>query len=151
MHKADAMPTPIRYETRHQVKFSDLDPFAHMSTGKYATYFVDHRMISLARDIGWSLKNLDSLGFMTFVRRLEVDFIRPVYGEQEITITSKVREFEGTDCFIECTMADAAGKECARCLMVVAHVDKQTRRASDWPAQLQAPFFEDSDAAMSPA
>ena len=138
--------TPKTFRTTHQVKFSDLDPFAHMNTGRYATYFVDHRMHSLDRDIGWSLKNFDSLDFLTFVRRLEVDFIRPV-GVQEISITSRVREFKGPDAFIECAMADTNGKELARCLMIVAHVDKQTRRARDWPQALQDLFFEDAPAA----
>jgi acyl-CoA thioester hydrolase len=134
--------TPIVYKTTHRIKFSDLDPFAHVSTGKYATYFVDHRMESLAKDIGWELKSLDTLGFMTWVRRMEIDFLRPVRGDQEITITSLVREFRGPDALIECTMIDSAGKNVSKCLMTVAHVDKQTNRAKDWPPDLMALFFE---------
>jgi acyl-CoA thioester hydrolase len=39
-------------------------------------------------------------------------------------------------------MSDAADKDIARCLMIVAHVDRQTKRASDWPAERAALFFE---------
>ncbi len=134
--------TPIVYKTTQRIKFSDLDPFNHLSTGRYATYYVDHRMESLARDIGWDLKTLDKLGFMTWVRKMEIEFLRPVQGDQEITITSLVREFRGPDALIECTILDPAGKTMSRCLMTVAHIDKTTNRPADWPADLMALFFE---------
>lgn len=63
---------------------------------------------------------------MVWVRRMEIDYIRPAMGDQEITITSFVREFRGSDAFIECAMVDAEGKVLSRCVMTVAHVDKAT-------------------------
>jgi acyl-CoA thioester hydrolase len=39
-------------------------------------------------------------------------------------------------------MVDSAGKNVSRCLMTVAHVDKETNRATDWPPDLMALFFE---------
>lgn len=136
------MAKPIVYRTTQRIKFSDLDPFNHLSTGRYAAYYADHRMESLAKDIGWDLKSLDKLGFMTWVRRMEIDFLRPVGGDQDITITSLVREFQGPDALIECAILDAAGKTMSRCLMTVAHIDKTTSRAKDWPPDLMALFFE---------
>ena len=62
----------------------------------------------------------------------------------EITIRSFVREFRGPDALIECTMADAGGKDLSRCLMIVACVDKDTNRAKDWPADAMALFYEKS-------
>ena len=80
--------TPIVFKTTHGINFSDLDPFNHMTTGKYATYYVDHRMQGLRERLGWDLKTLATLPFMTWVKRLEIDFIRPARGDQEITIAS---------------------------------------------------------------
>jgi acyl-CoA thioester hydrolase len=134
--------TPIVFKTTHGINFSDLDPFNHMTTGKYATYYVDHRMQGLRERIGWDLKTLASLPFMTWVKRLEIDFIRPARGDQAITITSFVREFRGPDAIIEGTMVDDAGKNLSRCLMTVAHVDRNTTRATDWPPEVAALFFE---------
>ena len=82
--------------------------------------------------------------FMVWVRRMEIDFVRPVRGDQEITITSFVREFRGPDALIECTMMDSTGTRLSRCLMTVAHVDKATSRATDWPPEHRAPFFEET-------
>lgn len=133
---------PIVYRTTHRVKFSELDPYNHVGTGQYATYFTDHRMEGLRDNLGWDLKALGTLPFMVWVRRMEIDFLRPARGDQEIRITSFVRDFRGPDALIECTMVDPAGANLSRCLMTVAHVDKKTNRATDWPPDLMALFFE---------
>jgi acyl-CoA thioester hydrolase len=134
--------TPIVYETKHQIKFSDLDPYNHVRTAVYSAYYVDHRMDGLREYIGWDLKTLAKLPFMLWVRRIEVDFLRSVVGDQEITITSFVREFRGPDAHIECSMVDEADKQVSHCLMIVACIDKNTNRAMDWPADTMALFFE---------
>ena len=134
--------TPIVYRSTHRIRFSELDPFNHVSTGRYATHFVDHRMACLRDHLGWDLKTLEKLGFATWVRKMEIEFLRPVRADQEIVITSYVREFRGSDAIIECTMADAAANPLSRCSMSVAHVDKETNRATEWPPDLRALFFE---------
>ncbi len=133
---------PVVFKTTHPIQFSDLDPYNHMGTGKYATYFVDHRMEGLRRYLGWDLKSLATSPFMVWVRRMEIDFLRPARGDQQVTITSFVREFRGPDALIELTMVDSAGTTLSRGLMTVAHVDKETSRATDWPPALMALFFE---------
>ncbi|MBP2268293.1 acyl-CoA thioester hydrolase [Pseudarthrobacter sp. PvP004] len=133
---------PIVYKSTHRVKFSELDPYNHVNTGVYASYYADHRMEGLRDYVGWDLETLGKLPFMVWVRRMEIDFLQPVRGDQEIVITSFVREFRGSSAFIECSMTDARGNPVSRCLMTVAYVDKETRRATDWPADVMALFFE---------
>lgn len=132
----------VVYETTHQIKFSDLDPYNHVRTAVYSAYYVDHRMDGLREYVGWDLKTLAKLPFMLWVRRIEIDFLRSVVGDQVITITSFVREFRGSDAYIECSMIDEAGKNVSRCLMIVAYIDKNTNRAIDWPAETMALFLE---------
>lgn len=134
--------TPLVFRSTHRVQFSDLDPYNHVGTARYATYFVDHRMRGLRDYVGWDLATLSTLPFMVWARRVEIDFVRPTQADQEITITSFVREFRGPDAHIECTMADSAGKTLARCLMIVAFVDKGTNHGANWPAEVMDLFFE---------
>ena len=136
------MNTPVIYKSIHRIKFSDLDPYNHMRTAAYAAYYVDHRMEGLRQNVGWDLKTLAKLPFMIWVRRMEIEFLRPALGDQQITITSFVREFQGSDAHIECTMIGEDAKIISRCLMIVAYVDKNTNRATDWPADTMALFFE---------
>ena len=134
--------TPVIFRSTHRINFSELDPYNHLRTAVYAGYYVDHRMTGLRERIGWDLKALAALPFMAWVRRMEIDFLKPAIGDQEITITSFVREFRGPDALIECAMVDEAGKNVSRCLMTVACVDRETNRAMDWPADAMALFFE---------
>src|SRR5262245_38620795 len=133
---------PIVFTTTHKVRFSDLDLYNHVSTGNFATLYVDHRMEGLSRYMGWNVATIPKLPFAVFARRLEIDFIRPVLPEQEITITSFVREFKASDAWIECTMTAASGETLSKALMVATCVDKQTSRPMDWPAEASALFFE---------
>lgn len=134
---------PLVFRSTHRIRFSDLDPYHHVSTANYATYFVDHRMQGLRDRIGWDLATLATLPFLVWVRRMEIDFLRPAQADEEVTITSSVREFRGPDVSIECTMVNAAGITLSRCLMVVACVDRATQRSMDWPAEQAALFYED--------
>lgn len=135
-------PVPVVYQTTHRIKFSDLDPYNHMHTSVYAGYFVDHRMEGLRTKAGWDLKTLARLPFMTWVKRMAIDFLQPAMGDQQVTITSFVREFEGAEAHIECTMLDAGGRALSRCQMTVACVDRATNRSMDWPPDAAALFFE---------
>jgi acyl-CoA thioester hydrolase len=133
---------PVIFKSTHRINFSELDPYNHLHTAAYAGYFVDHRMTGLRERIGWDVKALAASSFMAWVRRMEIDFLHPAVGDQQITITSFVREFRGPDAHIECVMADDAGRPLSRCLMVVACVDKATQRSMDWPADAVARFYE---------
>ena len=48
---------PIVFKSTHRIRFSELDPYDHVSTGNYATYYVDHRMQGLRDRIGWGLED----------------------------------------------------------------------------------------------
>jgi acyl-CoA thioester hydrolase len=133
---------PAIYTSTHRIKFSDLDPYRHMRTAMYSAYYVDHRMDALREQAGWDLRTLELLPFMTFVKRLDIEFIRPVVGDQEIGIASYVREFIGPEAHIVCTMTDTAGRVVSQGHMVVAYVDKQTNRSADWPVDVMALFYE---------
>jgi len=102
--------SPVVFTSKLRVAFADLDPFHHVGTAVYARYFVDHRTNGLRDFVGWDLKTLAQLPFMTWVRRMEIDFVKSAVGDQELTLSSFVREFRGSDAYIECTMADETGR-----------------------------------------
>ena len=67
-------------------------------------------MEGLPEYFGWDLRTLGTLPFMVWIRRMEIDFLRPVRGDQETVITSFVREFRGPDALIKCTMTIPPGR-----------------------------------------
>jgi acyl-CoA thioester hydrolase len=142
--QARLMPkSPLVFRSKLRVTFADLDPYNHVGTALYARYFIDHRMNGLRDYLGWDLKTLAQLPFMTWVKRMEIDYLNPALADQELTISSFVREIKGSDAFIECVMSDEAGRDISRCIMVVACVDKRTNSSMDWPGEATALFFHD--------
>lgn len=135
------MKEPIQFETHHRVQFSQMDPYAHMNTVHYGSYFLEHRMTGLREHLGWDLKTLMSLPFNVFVRSLKIDFLKPLMGDQEFKVTSFVREFVGSDAHIECTMTDSKGRVAATCLMLATCVDKSTMKSMEWPADQISRFY----------
>ena len=132
---------PIRFKTTHRTKFSEIDPNAHMNTEHYVSYFLEHRMIGLRENLGWDLKTMMKLPFAVYVKRLDVSFIKPVFGDQEFVVTSFVREFVGADANIEITMTDPTGRVLSTCLMIAACIDKTTFKATDWPKETVDLFY----------
>ena len=53
-------------------------------------------------------------------------------------MVSFVRELRGSDSILDCAMVDRSGKLIARCVMVVAHVDRATKARGDDGAVLRA-------------
>ena len=87
--------SPIVFRTKQRVAFSDLDPYHHVTTAAYSRYYINHRMHGLRDTLGWDMKAIEGLPFMAWVKRMEVDFVKPALPDQELTITSFVREFRG--------------------------------------------------------
>lgn len=138
------MKKPIVYKTSHRINFSELDPYNHLRTEVYAGYYIDHRMIGLRDNAGWDLKTLGHLPFMTWVKRMEIDFIKSIIGDQEIIIHSYVSGFEGSDAHINCSILDNKGIVLSRCQMIVSCVNKKTLKPMDWPEETIGLFFEES-------
>ena len=66
---------PIVFKTTHRIRFSDLDLYNHVTTGQYATYYVDHRLQGVRDRIGWDLKTLATLPFMSAYTKAQNDKI----------------------------------------------------------------------------
>jgi acyl-CoA thioester hydrolase len=141
--------TPLVYTSTQRIRFSELDPYDHVSTASYARIFVDHRMDALRDSVGWDHETLAKLPFMAWVRRMEIEFARPARADQEITLTSFVRDFRGSDAHVECAMLDTAGKLLARCVMTIAYVERATQRSASWPADIVSQFSAPAPRASS--
>lgn len=136
---------PIVYKTTHRIKFAELDPYAHMATEHYGAYYMDHRFHGLRDNVGWDFKTLGKLPFVIWVKKMDIDFLLPVVGDELITITSFVREFRGYEAHIECSMVNSAGANVSRCFMIGCCIEKRTLRPMDWPSDIMALFFEKTE------
>jgi acyl-CoA thioester hydrolase len=132
---------PVHFVSRHRARFHELDPFGHMNTNHYLAYFTENRFIGHRDFLHLDLKALARFPIEPHIRKVELEFIRPVLADDEFTVESYLSEVGETDCLVWATMTSATGKLLATCKFYIVCVDKKTRKAIEWPENFIRLFF----------
>ena len=106
-----------------QVRWRDLDAFAHVNNATFASY------LELARTEVWRQRfgGRDAMDIPFFVKRLEIDYRRPVGLYDEVVVWLRVGEIRGASFSFEFAV-EAAGELAAEALTVLACVDNRSGR-----------------------
>jgi acyl-CoA thioesterase FadM len=135
-------PTAKSFTTQHQASFAVVDPFGHMSTPHYLHYFLEHRWVALRDALGLDLATIGKLPFVFVMRRVQVEFERPIFCDEKFEIVSHVSRWDEADSFVECEMRKANGKVAARCHFAITCVAKETKQSIPYPAEFKQRFYE---------
>ncbi len=106
-----------------QVRWRDLDAFGHVNNATFASY------LEIARTEAWTalFGGRNALQIPFFVKRLEIDFRRPVALGDEVRVWLRVGELRGASFDFEYVVK--AGTElAAEAVTRLACVDKQSGR-----------------------
>ena len=135
-------PQPIYFETRHRVRFRDVDPYGHMNMSYYLTYFSDHRFEGMRQFIGLDFREIEALPVAFHIRNAEIEYLRPLVADQEFMIRSHVAELKRSQCIVAFEMLDADLQKVATCRMRTGCIDKASGRPCGWPEGLMERFFK---------
>jgi acyl-CoA thioester hydrolase len=111
------------FSCRIQVRWRDLDAFAHVNNATFATY------LELARTEVWRrlFSGHDAMEIPFFVKRLEIEYRRPVGLYDEVVVWLRVGEIRGASFTFEFVVT-ADSEVAAEALTVLACVDNRTGR-----------------------
>ena len=106
-----------------QVRWRDLDAFGHVNNATFASY------LEMARTEVWTalFGGRNALEIPFFVKRLEIDFRRPIDLEDEVRVWLRVGETRGASFTFE-YLVEAGGEIAAEAVTKLACVDKTTGR-----------------------
>jgi acyl-CoA thioester hydrolase len=106
-----------------QVRWRDLDAFGHVNNATFASY------LEMARTEVWTalFGGRNALEIPFFVKRLEIDFRRPIDLEDEVRVWLRVGETRGASFTFE-YLVEAGGEIAAEAVTKLACVDKKTGR-----------------------
>jgi acyl-CoA thioester hydrolase len=112
-----------------QVRWRDLDAFGHVNNATFASY------LEMARTKVWTslFGSRDALAIPFFVKRLEIDYRRPVGLDDEVEVWLRVGEIRGASFTFE-YLVEAAGEVAATASTRLASVDKEIGR----PVRIEA-------------
>lgn len=106
-----------------QVRWRDLDAFGHVNNATFASY------LEMARTEAWTalFGGRDALEIPFFVKRLEIDYRRPISLDDEVRVWLRVGETRGASFTFE-YLVEAGGEVAAEAVTRLACVDKTTGR-----------------------
>jgi acyl-CoA thioester hydrolase len=116
-----------------QVRWRDLDAFGHVNNATFASY------LEMARTKAWTalFGGRDALEIPFFVKRLEIDYTRPIGLDDEVQVWLRVGETRGASFTFE-YVVEAGGEIAAEAVTKLACVDKQTGRPVAIEARVRA-------------
>ncbi len=86
------------YEVR--VRYGETDQMGYCYYGNYATFFEVGRVEAL-RSLGLSYKKLEEIGVMLPVSHFEIDYLKPAFYDDLLTVQTKIAEIAGARIFFE--------------------------------------------------
>jgi acyl-CoA thioester hydrolase len=106
-----------------QVRWRDLDAFGHVNNATFASY------LELARTEVWTrlLDDREALAIPFFVKRLEIDYRRPVGLDEDVRVWLRVGGIRGASFVFEYAV-EAGGEVAALATTRLACVDRLTGR-----------------------
>jgi acyl-CoA thioester hydrolase len=82
------------HRSRLRVRFSELDPYAHVNHAVYVVYFESGRVEAMS-EVGVDLAQLREEGWQLVVVELSVRYRAPAVANDELVVETRLRELSG--------------------------------------------------------
>lgn len=99
----------FEHKIKFRVLYSDTDKMGYMYYGQYAKYLEMGRVEAL-RSLGLSYKAMEDTGVMLPVLDLKLKYIKPLYYDDEVTLTTKVSDLPKTRIYFEYELKNPKGE-----------------------------------------
>ena len=113
---------------KHQIKFrvlySDTDKMGYMYYGQYAKYLEMGRVEAL-RSLGISYKAMEDTGVILPVIDLKLKYIKPLYYDDEVILTTKVTDMPKTRIYFEYELKNAKSEITTLAETTLVFIDHQ--------------------------
>ncbi len=126
-----------------RVRYGETDQMGYCYYGNYASFFEVGRVEAL-RQIGMSYKQLEEQGVMLPVSQFNVDYLRPTYYDDLLTIKTKITKLSGARIYFEYELYNEKGTLCSTANTTLVFVNKETMRPTTAPTnflELMNPFI----------
>ena len=131
---------PKIFHSVHRAHFSELDLYGHMNSEHYFKYFLNHRFHGM-RENNLGLQKVKELPIAFVIRKTEIEYIKPIYGDEPFIITSFISELKSLTSVALCSMKNEEGKILSTCKMHLVCLDKKSQRPTKWPKGLFEKYF----------
>ncbi len=133
---------PIQFETRHRVRFRDIDAYGHMNMAYYLLYYTDHRFEGMRQFVKMDFKEIEALPIAFHVRSVEIEYLRPLIADQEFVIRSQISEMKRSQCIVDFKLTDLDDQVVSTAKMRIGCISKESLKPCGWPEGVMERYFE---------
>ena len=135
---------PFNYVHKLRVRYSETDKMGFVYHSRFVEYFEAARVEAL-RSNGISYADLEKSGTLMPVVHIELDFKRPAFYDELLSIALEVRELENNrSVTFHMSTLNEAGDLLNKGIVVLAYVDAETMKSKPAPEYLQELFLKAS-------
>jgi acyl-CoA thioester hydrolase len=122
----------FEHRTNLRTRYSEVDRMGYVYYGNYATYFEVGRVEAM-RELGITYAELEASGIMMPVVRYEIDYRKPAFYDEELTIITRVREIPRSRITFEYETVNSKGELLNTAITQLVFVDSQTMKPQRAP------------------
>lgn len=122
----------FEHQTKIRTRYSEVDRMGYVYYGNYATYFEVGRVEAM-RVLGISYAELEDQGIMMPVIRYEIDYKKPAFYDEELTITTRVRKVPRSRIQFEYETHNSKGELLNSAMTELVFVDSDTMKPQRAP------------------
>ena len=113
------------FETKIRVRYGETDQMSFVYYGVYAQYYEVGR-VELLRSLGLTYKELEEMGFALPVVNLNINYKKPAYYDDELTIRTTIKELPSAKITFYYEMLNANNELLNIGEVVLVFVNKET-------------------------
>ncbi|AXY76759.1 acyl-CoA thioesterase [Paraflavitalea soli] len=96
----------MELQSTYRVRFNDCDPLGHLNNARYIDYLLNAREDHLGEFYHLSLPQFHRQGLAWVVKTHDIQYIKPAYYNEKVTIVSRLVELTDTYIRVEMLMYD---------------------------------------------
>ncbi|MBS1782510.1 MAG: acyl-CoA thioesterase [Bacteroidetes bacterium] len=131
-------------ETKIRVRYGETDQMGYLYYGNYAQYYEVGRTDAF-RSLGVSYRELEATGIMMPVVELQVQYFRPAYYDDLITVRTTIKEMPtGSKIIFHSALFNEAEKLLNKGISTLVFYNNQEKKKVTIPHQIEqclAPYF----------
>lgn len=122
----------FEHRTKIRTRYSEVDRMGYVYYGNYATYFEVGRVEAM-RELGISYAELEADGIMMPVIRYEINYKKPAFYDEELTIVTRVTEIPRSRITFEYETRNSKDELLNTALTELVFVDSRTMKPQRAP------------------
>ena len=129
------------FETKIRVRYGETDQMSFVYYGVYAQYYEVGR-VELLRSLGLTYKELEEMGFALPVVNLNINYKKPAYYDDELTIRTTIKKLPSAKITFYYEMLNANNELLNIGEVVLVFVNKETGKPCFAPEMVINKFKE---------